>query len=204
MKLQKNSNSINIEDTPWSLLVLLWGSGLFACILIFVSKNLASVLMLLVLVLASSILLITAIKISVKSEWHFDFIKKEMNWKRRGPFHYRFGNIQFSDIKKIIIQADSGIAPDSQRYRLALQNTQGILPFTPYYHRGEPDLDALILTADQINTKLGTDVFRKDDVIIDLLSRGRKSEAIMQASLLYGKPRKESEVYVNGLSKINR
>jgi hypothetical protein len=206
MKFKKSAEAIIIEDTPWSLLILLWGGVLFAFIFIlymlFASIH-ASLLMLLILALASSVLLIVAVKISVKSKWHFDFVNKEMNWKQRGFFYHRAGIIQFSDIGKIIIQADSGIAPNSSRYRLAMTNKQGALSFTPYYHRDDSDFKTLTNIADQLNTKLGTNQFTKDDVIIDLLSRGKKFEAIMQARLLHGKSQKEAKIYVNGLSNLN-
>ncbi|ATX79749.1 hypothetical protein Ga0123461_1332 [Mariprofundus aestuarium] len=134
MEVSESDQSLTIEDIQWDMISLLWVAGLFSLLLLLrlLINQPNQAMLIIILLLISGLLLYIANQVSVKSRWQFDFDKQELLWSQQGLLGRRRGGvIPFSSIERPFLQADSGIAPDSRRYRLALIHSDGALPFYP-------------------------------------------------------------------------
>jgi len=198
MEVSESDQSLMIEDIQWDMISLLWMTGLFSLLLLLrlLINQPNQVMLIIILLLISALLLYIANQISVKSRWQFDFDKQELLWSQQGLFGRRGGVIPFSSIQRPFLQADSGIAPDSRRYRLALTHSAGTLPFTPYYLRDAIDFENLISVTNRISERIKSSPFDHDDTIRDLLNRGMFSTAIRQVRINHKLSSDEAKTYI--------
>ena len=198
MEVSESDQILTVNDIQWDMITLLWMAGLFSLLLLLrlLINQPNEVMLILILLLISGLLLYIAAHVSVKSRWLFDFDKQELLWSQQGLFGRRGGTISFSNIERPFLQADSGIAPDSRRYRLALIHSDGTLPFTPYYLRDVMDYDNLIRVTIRIIARMEIGPFDHDDTIRDLLNRGMHFTAMTQARIIHKLPISEAETYI--------
>jgi len=198
MEVSESNQSLTVEDIQWDMISLLWMAGLFSLLLLLrlLINQPDEVMLILILLLTSGLLLYIAAQVSVRSRWQFDFDKQELRWSQQGVFGRRGGTIPFSNVERPFLQADSGIAPDSRRYRLALIHSGGVLPFTPYYLRDAMDYDNLIGVTNRISERVKNGSFDHDDTIRDLLNRGMFSTAISQVRIIHKLSSDEAETYI--------
>lgn len=201
MKLSESDHTLEIEDIWWGMIALLWLAILLPLLLLLrygIADLPYKFAILPLLLLATALLLYTAVQITLKSRWRFDFATETLTWSQKGPFIRRSGSLPFSDIQRLFIQADSGIAPDSRRYRLAITASDDVLPFTPYFLRDDKAYYALHHSAERIGNRLGLKI-NDDDTIRDLLERNMESSAIRQARIIHKLSAAAAKVHVEGL-----
>ncbi|ATX81936.1 hypothetical protein Ga0123462_1070 [Mariprofundus ferrinatatus] len=202
MKVSETEQGLSVEDTWWGMIVLLWIGGLLPLLLILrygIGDLPFKLVTIPVLVFASGLLIYSAAQISLRSRWHFDFAANVLNWSQRGPFIRRGGTIAIPDIEKLFIQADSGIAPDSKRYRLAVVHANGLLPLTPYYLRDSANYDKLKGISLKISSHMERLKIDDDETIRDLLARQMRTAALRQARIMHKLTADEAEAYLSGI-----
>jgi hypothetical protein len=134
-----------------------------------------------------------------RSEFNFDFVQKNLTWRRRGLFTNTGGIVPLEQITRAAVESHQDDSVTT--YRVVLKTAHGSVPLTDSYasNRDTADRirtainDALKLTLDT-NEQIETD-------ILDLALAGRKIDAIALARQRYGYDLTQAKQFVEGLTR---
>ena len=137
-----------------------------------------------------------------RSEFAFDFVTKQLAWRRRGLFTRAAGVVPLAEVREAFVQINPSRDNGMPMYRLAVRTDGGVVPLTDAFDTDEVKPNRV---RDRINAALNvtaTDPAQlAESAILELALAGQKIEAIKLARLHYGYELAEAKAFVEGLSK---
>jgi hypothetical protein len=135
-----------------------------------------------------------------RSEFHFDFIARELRWKRRGLFTNQVGAVPFDQIRSAAIETNTD-GEGSDTTRPVLKTASGVLGITDASSSNTARHRQI---CDAINRALGVSRDTAKEIetqILEYALAGKKMEAIKLARSRYGYDLGQAKEFVEGLSK---
>ena len=136
---------------------------------------------------------------NVFTRFHFNIGERRLYWRRVGLFGFKCGTVNFSDIKKAVLESTSGGFRYHATIRLALVTTDGTIPMTRYDSGTSFKADCES-AAKLIHAALGKDHGKFiEDSILELVSAGKKLQAVRLAKEHYGFGLTEAKKFIDEL-----
>jgi hypothetical protein len=136
-----------------------------------------------------------------RSEFVFDFISKQLTWRRRGLFTNTGGVVPLAQIREAVVETNHNNGDGGPTHRVVLKTDAGPVPLTDASSSGEEKHNRI---RDRINAALNVTPTpagqQVESQILDLALAGKKIDAIKLARERYGYGLAEAKAFVEGLS----
>lgn len=134
-------------------------------------------------------------------KFHFNVGEKHLYWRCIGLFGFKSGTVPFSNIKKVVFEASPSwrTGKTHATIRLALSTNEGTIPLT-HYNSGSIFKKECESIAKLVDDALGEDHSRFiEDSILELVSAGKKIQAVILAKEHYGFTLTEAKKFIDEL-----
>jgi hypothetical protein len=134
-----------------------------------------------------------------RSEFNFDFVQKNLTWRRRGLFTNTGGIVPLEQITRAAVESHQDDSVTT--YRVVLKTAHGSVPLTDSYSSNRETADRIRTAINDALKLTSTPSEQIETDILDLALAGRKIDAIALARQRYGYDLTQAKQFVEGLTR---